>query len=81
MTRRLQLPDDIHVVVIEDYTSRVFLSVMHIHSLEHKNEFTVLKSKAHWSDLVHQYCELARKNYPRPLRHKSVSVHRQRIGL
>ena len=79
--RKLNLPDEVHFIQLIDCDRYVMLTVIRHSDLERKETFTAFKDRERWNDLVHAFCELARKKYPKQLRHKSVSTARMRIGL
>lgn len=59
----------VHCYIREDVSNREIL------------HFPINKSKApQWEELVHQFCELAHKRFPKPVRHNSVSMERHRRG-
>lgn len=78
---RYMLPDNLHCVEIYLSKYSVTCYVREDMSSREKVRFPITKDKApHWEDLVHQFCELAHKNFPKQIRHGSVSPERQRRG-
>lgn len=78
--KKMLLPDEQHRIVIWQTDLSVLCMVQATFDGQTKQEFRIDKRNPQWNDLVHQFCELARQKYPRPLRHKN-SYHRQRFGL
>lgn len=73
------LPDGKHVVDLYFSDISVHCYIREDFSAKEVLKFPIIKSKSpHWADLVHQFCELAHKNFPKPLGHLSRSNAYQR---
>lgn len=66
------LPDRRHCVEIYMSEHSVHCKVYEDHSLRIKQDFALWKKKTpDWENLLHQFCELAVKKYPKELQHKT----------
>lgn len=76
-----ELPDMQHVCSIHYYDKVVMCHVIHDVSNKYVLDFKVPKTHMDWEDLVEAFQEKAIKHFPKPIRHKTVTVERIRRGF
>lgn len=76
-----ELPDQQHVVSIYIYKHVATCHVIHDVSNKYVLDFKIPREHPDFDDLLEAFQEKAIEHFPKPIRHKSVSVARIKVGL